>query len=75
VDLFCYNAGCIMDTSWKNLDETKRFQVIRKAVLMEDEGHEHLITSFDTRKEAEEWRLAQNEYFTADDFYINDSAL
>lgn len=48
-----------------------RAVIIRKAVLMEDEGHEHLIKICETHKEALEWvAQQQGEYFGPRDYRI-----
>lgn len=45
--------------------------VIRKAVLMEDEGREQLVQRFDTEDEARAWVAAQEgEYFGPSDYYV-----
>lgn len=47
------------------------FVIMRKAVLMEDEGRQEFIKTAHTRKEAQDWIDAQkNEYFKPGDYYI-----
>ncbi len=52
--------------------EEKKVTVMRKAVLQEDEGREHVVKTGITREEAEKWISSQNEYFVPDDFYIKE---
>ena len=45
------------------------YQVMRMAVLQEDEGREQYITSFPTRAEAKAWIDAQKgKYFSPSDY-------
>jgi hypothetical protein len=47
--------------------------IIRKAVLMEDEGREHIISIEDSREAAQKWIAAQKgEYFSPSDYRIED---
>jgi len=47
------------------------FLVIRRAVLQEDEGREHLIAAFWSRSHAETWIANQeDQYFRPSDYYI-----
>lgn len=48
-----------------------RCVIIRKAVLMEDEGREHLIKICASLEEAKEWVAKQaGEYFSPTDYRI-----
>lgn len=47
------------------------FLVVRKAVLMEDEGRQSIERSFVTKAEAVDWVAAQvNKYFGPHDYFI-----
>lgn len=49
----------------------KHFVIIRRAVLMEDEGRENIVKVCRTRAEAETWIAKQaGEYFGSSDYYI-----
>jgi len=49
----------------------KCYVVIRKAVLMEDEGSDKIIQTFADKAEAEEWIKSQEgQYFRPSDYYI-----
>ena len=51
--------------------EFSKFAVIRKAVIMEDEGREEFIDVFPSYKEARAWIDSQKgEYFAPSDYYI-----
>jgi hypothetical protein len=48
-----------------------RAVIIRRAVLMEDEGREHLVRIVDSHEEAVEWIAKQKgEYFGPGDYRI-----
>lgn len=48
-----------------------KYVVMRRAVLMEDEGREQMIHGYDTQKEAEDWIAEQKgEYFGPQDYYV-----
>jgi hypothetical protein len=48
-----------------------RTVIIRKAVLMEDEGREHLVKIMNSRQEAIEWVAKQaGQYFGPGDYRI-----
>jgi hypothetical protein len=44
--------------------------VIRRAVLMEDEGREHVEGRYDSHQAAQAWVNAQKGYFRPGDFYV-----
>lgn len=47
------------------------FIIVRKAVLMEDEGREEFVKVYETREAAEKWIKDQKEeYFKPLDYYI-----
>lgn len=47
-----------------------RYIVMRRAVLMEDEGRHHFIASFGDKKQAKLWIDTQKGYFGPGDYYI-----
>ena len=51
----------------------KQYIIIRKAVLMEDEGREHVEKVFVTEAEANAWiAIQKDEYFKPHDYYITE---
>lgn len=45
-------------------------RVVRRPVLMEDEGRYHVAAEFETLEEAEAWIAAQDEYFKPSDYLV-----
>ena len=68
----CRTVRGTEDTSVRlKVKEATMWLVVRKAVIMEDEGRLELIKPFESRAEAEAWIAAQsNEYFKPWDYVI-----
>jgi hypothetical protein len=54
------------------MEHRKGFLVIRKASLMEDEGHAHIVAMYGTRDAAEKWIGEQTDYFKPADYFVQE---
>lgn len=53
------------------MNDDKKYAVMRKPCLMEDEGRHFYIIGFETKPEAQAWIASQKgEYFSPGSYYI-----